>query len=66
MKVYRLCLLSGHGTIAAVQRFSADADAEALGMARETVNGSFGLTSFELWEGRRKVRAESRKRERKV
>jgi hypothetical protein len=57
-KVYRLCLLSGHGTIAAVQRFSAAADAEALAMARETVKGSFGLAGFELWEGGRKVGAE--------
>ena len=66
MTVYRLCLLGDDGLIAAVQRFPADTDAEASAMSRELVKRSFGLSGFELWEGRRKVRAEMLKREQKV
>jgi hypothetical protein len=57
--MYRLSLLSGPGTIAAVQRFYADTDAEALTMARDTLKRSFEVAGFELWEGRRKVGGES-------
>jgi len=42
MAMYRLCLLNAHGRIAAVQRFHADTDREALGVARETVRGVSG------------------------
>jgi hypothetical protein len=61
MKMYRLCLLSANGTIAAVQRFSADTDEEALSVARVLVKGRSQLSGFELWEGGRKVHAESSK-----
>jgi hypothetical protein len=65
MTAYRLCLLSGIGTVAAVQRLHADTDQEALAVARETLNvvlkGHPRLLGFELWEGGRKVSAEARK-----
>ena len=71
MTVYRVCLLSAagaadaNGKLLAMQRLHADTDKEALGIARETVKGSVGLTGFELWEGERRVgAAETRKRER--
>ena len=66
MAIYRLCLLGANGKIAAVQRLHADTDRGALGIARETVKGSEGLTGFELWEGGRKVSVETLKRQRKV
>ena len=60
-KIYRLCLLGA----AAVRRFSAATDAEALLVARVLVNGRPPLSDFELWEGRRKVGGETRRGERK-
>ena len=62
--VYRLCLLGAQGRIAAVQRFNADTDEEALSVARVLVKGRPQLSGFELWDGGRKVAAESSKRER--
>jgi hypothetical protein len=64
MTVYRLCLLGVNATIAAVQRFSVATDEEALSVARVLVKGRPQLSGFELWEGGRKVGAESYKRER--
>ena len=62
--MYRLCLLGANGAIAAVQRFSVATDAEALSVARVMVKGRPQLSGFELWDGGRKVGAESSKRER--
>jgi len=62
---YRLCLLGPTGTVTAVQRLHADTDKEALEVAKETVKavpagkGHAKVSGFELWEGARKVRAES-------
>jgi hypothetical protein len=39
MAMYRLCLLGATGTIAAVQRFYAHADEDALSIARVMVKG---------------------------
>jgi len=66
LMVYRLCLLGAQGRIAAVQRFHADTDEEALSVARVMVKGRPQLSGFELREGGRKVGGESRKRERKT
>jgi hypothetical protein len=55
MALHSLCLLGANGSIAAVQRFHADTDKEALSIARETVKGHAELSGFEVWEGTRKV-----------
>jgi len=66
MTVYRLCLFGSAGSLMAVQKLSALDDEEALAVARETVKGHSEIASFDLWEGPRKVNAETRKRRRKV
>jgi hypothetical protein len=66
LAAYRLCLPGAHGRIAGVQRFHADTDEEALSVARVMVEGRPQLSGFELWDGGRKVTAETSKRERKV
>jgi hypothetical protein len=59
MTVYCLCLLGANAAMGAVQRFSASTDEEALSVARVVVKGRPQLAGFELWEGGRKVGAES-------
>ena len=59
MTVYRLCLLGANTTNGAVQRFSASTDEEALSVARVVIKGRPQWSGFELWEGGRKVSAES-------
>ena len=66
MMVYRLCLLGANGAIAAVRRFSAATDAEALSVARVMIKGQSRLSGFELWQGGHKVHAERLEREQKV
>jgi hypothetical protein len=49
------------GRIIAVQRFSAETDAEALSIARAMVKAvASEVTVFELWQHRRRVHAEAR------
>jgi hypothetical protein len=60
MAMYQLRLIDSTGRIAAVQRFSALTDEEALSNARERVKSSAQLKDFDLWQGERCVHAASR------
>jgi hypothetical protein len=65
MAMYQLRLIGSTGRIAAVQRFSALTDDEALSNARERVKGSAQLKDFDLWQDFRCVRAASTMAEKK-
>jgi len=54
MAIYRLRSFTESRRLIAVQRFSAADDYEAVSMAAAMVEGS-AVTSFDLWEGERRV-----------
>ena len=53
--IYTLRSFAPSGRIVAVQRLSAAADAEALSMARNMVDGAAEVARFDVWQGERRI-----------
>lgn len=62
MTMYRLYLLGPTGRIEAVQRFSADAEKQAVALGRRYMTSDSWFGGFELWVDSRRVHLETRKR----
>ena len=61
MTVYRACLLSPAGKLAALHRISADDDDMAVAFVRDTIKRSPAIGSFELWQGSRRIEPSKKK-----
>jgi hypothetical protein len=55
MTMYTLRSFALSGRIVAVQRLSAETDAEALSMARDMATGASAVARFDLWQDERRI-----------
>jgi hypothetical protein len=61
MTIYRLYLLGPTGRVEAVQRFSAEADKNAVTLGRSCLMSDSWFGGFELWVDNRRIHLEKRR-----